>query len=313
MLKLYEIYFYRKQGGIRLNGWLIHNGAVVTDSFKKLHELYEKTAKKKNINLQKIKNNEIYSIIENSKLKLKSKIKLIEPDFILFMDKDILLAKQLEKLGYKVFNSTEAIANCDDKEKTFQILGGSGIKLPKTVFSPLVFKGTYEEDDSFIDLIEEELEYPIVVKEAKGSFGWQVYLVKDRCELKKKRKELLYIPHLYQEFIKSSFGRDIRLNVVGDKVVASIMRISENDFRANVSNCNKIINYEASYEYEDVAIKATQLLGLDFAGVDILIGENNEPILCEVNSNAHIIGSLKYTGINVADYIFDKILKKIGE
>ncbi len=296
-----------------MKAWFIHNGAVESDSFVKIHKLYEETAKLKNIDLQKIKNNEIFSVVENNVLTIKSTKKLVKPDFVLFMDKDIKLAYQLEKLGYKVFNNYKAIGNCDDKEITFQLLGNENIKLPKTIFSPLMFKGTYEKDNSFIDFLEKELSYPIIIKEAKGSFGWQVYLVNNKEELINKRNDLLYIPHLYQEFIKSSYGKDIRLNVVGDKVVATILRVAKNNFKANVANGGETFNYKATKELEELAVKATKLLGADFAGVDVLFGENDEPIICEVNSNAHIMGTLKCTGINVADYIFEYIIKKLGE
>ncbi len=292
-------------------GWFIYNGNVKENFFAETHKIYEESAKRKNINLVKIKNNEIFTVIENNKMKIKTKQSLLEPNFVLFMDKDIKLAYQLEQLGYKVFNSSQCINICDDKETTFQILSNNNITLPKTIFSPLTFKGTYEENNNFIEFVEKELSYPIVVKEAHGSFGWQVYLVNNKEQLIKKRNELLYVPHLYQQFIKTSKGRDIRLNVVGDKVVSSMLRVSKKDFRANVLNGSEAFLYKPSDEFIEVAIKASKLLGADFSGVDILFGNNDEPILCEVNSNAGIKSALKKCGVNVADYIFDYILAKI--
>ena len=52
-------------------------------------------------------------------------------------------------------------------------------------------------------------------------------------------------------------------------------------------------------------------MNLDFAGVDILFGENDEPILCEVNSNAHFKNILDCTGVNVAQCILDYIIGDI--
>lgn len=292
-------------------GWLIYNGGLKSPKYMELNELYAKAAKKLGITLQLIANNEIYCLIEDGKNIIKVPTAAFEPDFILFLDKDIRLAKQLEKLGYRLFNSREVIENCDDKILTFQVLANSGIKMPKTLFSAMLFNGTGngEADLGFTNIIEETFSYPLVIKEAFGSFGTQVYLIHNREELIAKQKELLYTPHLYQEFIASSKGRDVRIYVVGDQVVASMYRHSDTDFRANISNGASMSPYEPSEAFCQLAIKATQELGADFTGVDLLFGENNEPILCEVNSNAHIKNIYDCTGIDVAEAIFKHILE----
>jgi glutathione synthase/RimK-type ligase-like ATP-grasp enzyme len=89
-------------------------------------------------------------------------------------------------------------------------------------------------------------------------------------------------------------------------------RYSENgDFRANVSNGGKMKYYEPTKEQIDLAILSCKTLGLDFGGVDILFGENQEPIVCEVNSNAHFKNIFDCTGVNVADTIMEYIIKRI--
>lgn len=292
-------------------GWLIYNGGLKSPKYMELNELYAKAAKKLGITLQLIANNEIYCLIEDGKNIIKVPTACFEPDFILFLDKDIRLAKQLEKLGYRLFNSREVIENCDDKILTFEVLANSGIKMPKTLFSAMLFNGTGngEADLGFTNIIEETFSYPLVIKEAFGSFGAQVYLIHNREELIAKQKELLYTPHLYQEFIASSKGRDVRIYVVGDRAVASMYRHSDTDFRANISNGASMSPYEPSEAFCQLAIKATEKLGADFTGVDLLFGENNEPILCEVNSNAHIKNIYDCTGIDVAEAIFKHILE----
>lgn len=292
-------------------GWLIYNGGLKSPKYMELNELYAKAAKKLGITLQLIANNEIYCLIEDGKNMIKVPTAAFEPDFILFLDKDIRLAKQLEKLGYRLFNSREVIENCDDKILTFEVLANSGIKMPKTLFSAMLFNGTGngEADLDFTNIIEETFSYPLVIKEAFGSFGAQVYLIHNREELIVKQKELLYVPHLYQEFIASSKGRDVRIYVVGDQVVASMHRHSDTDFRANISSGASMTPYEPSEAFCELAIKATEELGADFTGVDLLFGENDEPILCEVNSNAHIKNIYDCTGIDVAEAIFKHILE----
>lgn len=292
-------------------GWLIYNGGLKSPKYMELNELYAKAAKKLGITLQLIANNEIYCLIEDGKNIIKVPTATFEPNFILFLDKDIRLAKQLEKLGYRLFNSREVIENCDDKILTFEVLANSGIKMPKTLFSAMLFNGTGngEADLGFTNIIEETFSYPLVIKEAFGSFGAQVYLIHNREELIAKQKELLYVPHLYQEFIASSKGRDVRIYVVGNQVVASMYRHSDTDFRANISSGASMSPYEPSEAFCELAIKATEELGADFTGVDLLFGENDEPILCEVNSNAHIKNIYDCTGIDVAEAIFKHILE----
>lgn len=295
-------------------GWLIYNGGLKSPKYMELNTLYVQAAEKLGITLELIPNNEIYCLIQNNQTVIQTHKTISKPDFVLFLDKDIRLARHLEKLGYKLFNSREVIELCDDKMLTFQALADAKIAMPKTLFAPLVFKGmgTDEIDLHFTDQIEQELGYPLVIKEAFGSFGAQVYLIHNREELITKQKELQDIPHLYQEFIASSKGRDVRVYVVGDQVVASMYRFSETDFRANVSNGASMKPYEPNEAFCKLAIAATKKLGADFTGVDLLFGPEGEPILCEVNSNAHIKNIYDCTGIDVAEYIFKHILRVLG-
>lgn len=295
-------------------GWLIYNGGLRSPKYMELNELYAEAAQKLDIHLDLIANDEIYSCIENDKAILKSANSLKTPDFVLFLDKDIRLAKQMEKLGYRLFNASHVIENCDDKMLTFQLLANLDIKMPKTLFAPMYFPGTGtgQPHSSFTLTLEKELGYPMVIKEAFGSFGAQVYLVHNREELIAKQQQLVYVPHLYQQFIQTSTGRDVRIYVVGDKVVASMYRHSETDFRANITNGGSMKPYTPNEAFCQMAIAATKALGADFTGVDLLFGENDEPILCEVNSNAHIKNIYDCTGIDVAEFIFKHILEKIN-
>ena len=80
-----------------------------------------------------------------------------------------------------------------------------------------------------------------MVKEAYGSFGEQVYLAKDIVELNRIVDEIGYKDFLLQEFISSSRGRDIRINVVGNKAIVSMLRENNNDFRSNISSGGKVL------------------------------------------------------------------------
>ena len=64
-----------------------------------------------------------------------------------------------------------------------------------------------------------------------------------------------------------------------------MLRENKNDFRSNISNGGTGCKFEPKQEYLDIAVKAANTLGLDFAGVDVMFGPDDEPIICELNSN----------------------------
>ena len=151
----------------------------------------------------------------------------------------------------------------------------------------------------------------MVIKEAYGSFGEQVYLANSLEEANKIIDQIGYKDFLMQEYIASSKSRDIRINVVGNKAIVSMLRENKNDFRSNISNGGTGCKFEPKQEYLDLAIKASKALGLDFAGVDVMFGPNDEPIICELNSNPQFASTLQYTGVNLAEVIADYILNNL--
>lgn len=290
-------------------GWLIYNGGMATEKFIDIHNWYVKTAKTLEIDLKPIANNQLFSQIENGQFKLAPQ--LDKPDFVLYLDKDIHLANQLERLGMPVFNSAHTIAVCDNKITMHQQLARMRLPQPLTIFAPMLFSQIKKPEAPFLDYVEESLSYPLVVKEAYGSFGEQVYLIHNRTELDAIATKLIHRPHLFQEYIQSSHGRDMRLHVVGDQVVASMERVSSNDFRANITNGAKMFAVEPNDRFIELAIAASQAVGADFSGVDLLFDQYNEPIICEVNSNAHIKTIYQATSIDVTEFIFKHILAKL--
>ena len=291
------------------SGWLIYNGGLITDKFIDIHNWYVRTAKSLQIDLKPVANNQLMSQIKNGKFELASELN--KPDFVLYLDKDIHLAKQLENIGIPVFNSAETIAICDNKITMHQQLATADLPQPLTIFAPMLFSHVATPEPKFLNHIEKTLAYPLIVKEAYGSFGEQVYLVHDRLELEEISAKLIHRPHLFQKYIHSSHGKDMRLHVVGDQVVASMKRVSKNDFRANVTSGGEMFAAKPSEAFVELAIAASKAVGADFSGVDLLFDQNDEPIICEVNSNAHIKSIYQATSIDVTEAIFKHILDRL--
>ena len=283
-----------------MHGWLIVNSFMNTDKFLSLYEMLSVAFKKHDVVLDIKKASdislEVGEIIEN------------KPDFAIFWDKDIYLAERLEKGGVRLFNNKRAVMLCDNKILMYQALQESGVKIPRTFIAPKTFEGLEYNNRSFLEEVIKEIGFPMVVKEAFGSFGEQVYLANDKESLNKIVDSIGYKDFLLQEYIASSKGKDIRINVVGNHAIVSMLRENDNDFRSNISNGGHGSLYQPSEDYIELALRATKALGLDFAGVDVMFGED-EPIICEVNSNPQFASTLKATGVNLADYIAEHIIK----
>ncbi len=244
-----------------------------------------------------MKTNQELSVFINSDGSISNSLPKYE--FCLYLDKDGYISKMLELSGLRLFNSSEAIYLCDDKMITHIYLANNGIRMPKTISAPLNYSRNF--DDKFLNYVEKELSFPLVAKRNYGSLGKGVFLLENKDELVDFEKKYQSEPHLYQEFIKSSFGFDYRLILIGGKFVAGMKRLNENgDFRSNIAVGGKGILTKIPDSYISLAEKAANLLKLDYCGIDLLKGKNDEPILCEVNSNAFLKGIEETTGINVA-------------
>lgn len=275
-------------------GWLIVNSFVHTTKFHEIYQHLHQAALSCDMDLDIKTSDSLLSTINDDFGKQKF------PNFIIFWDKDIYLAKLLEQFNVRLFNKASAIEICDNKILTYLCLNNNNIRFPKTIIAPKTFEGVGYTKKDFLKTAIAKLGLPLIIKEAYGSFGQQVYLAHSYEECSAIIDSLGYKDFLMQEFISTSKGKDIRINVVGNKVVSAMERYNENDFRSNISNGGKMKPIAISNEQKEMALKVCQLIGLDFAGVDILFSDNNTPILCEVNSNPHFISSLQCTGIDMS-------------
>ena len=220
---------------------------------------------------------------------------------VLFFDKDVNLAKLLEKAGYRCVNNSFVIETCDDKSKTYLALKDNFL-MPKTILAPFCYDGVKYSSYEFLEEMGEELGYPLIVKENKGSFGAQVYKVNDINELENLVKGFNHCQFLLQEFVETSVGKDLRVYVVGGKAVAYAQRYNENDFRSNINFGGSMVKVEIESKYTACAEEVAKALGADFCGIDLLFG-NDDPLVCEVNSNAQFNALSETTGVNVAKEI----------
>lgn len=235
----------------------------------------------------------------------------VECDFCIFLDKDKYLLLALEKCGIKLFNPRRAILDCDDKVETFLRLANEGIPLPETIPAPLCYTPTADFSEKYFDDLVSRLGLPMIIKTSYGSLGSGVFLVKNRTELENASRRLKQTPHLYQKFIRSSYGRDVRAIVVGGKFLGAILRRSKGDFRSNLSVGGDAEVYPPTPQLISLTEKIASILKLDYCGIDLLLDGDGYTV-CEVNSNAFFSGFEKTTKINVAEAYCKHILSTLN-
>jgi ribosomal protein S6--L-glutamate ligase len=211
----------------------------------------------------------------------------------------VALIRQFERLGVYVANSSEGISHSRDKLHATQLLTKNRIPVPTTCHVR-----TWQDVEGALSKVGG---MPVVVKVSEGTQGSGVFLVHTEDRARELTYKLLSEGHhvLVQEYIEESHGRDIRVIVVGGKVVAAMRRRARGrEFRSNFHLNGTVENIDLADEYADVARRAARLLNLDVAGVDLLESDRG-PLVLEVNSSPGLEGIEGATGVNVAGAIIE--------
>ena len=217
------------------------------------------------------------------------------------------IIRHLERLGVTLINGSNAIDTVKDKLYTQQVLGESNLPVPKTLLVRHPIK---------LEWVEKNLTFPVIIKTLSGSFGAGVFLAEDKKQFKQLLKMAEITKKSYniivQEFIKDSWGKDLRVFVLNGKVVGCMMRQAvDDDFRANITRGGEGIPYQIDDNIEWLGGESSRLLGLDIAGVDLLF-DNGGYKICEVNSSPGFEGMDEFTHTNIAEDIVNFVKYKIG-
>ncbi|MEL6916087.1 MAG: RimK family alpha-L-glutamate ligase [Bacteroidota bacterium] len=207
------------------------------------------------------------------------------------------IVKQFEMNG--VFSTARSlgITRARNKVRTLQIMARKGIPIPETLFSI--------NPDNIKEQIEILGGAPVIIKLQEGTQGLGVIL----AESKKSAKSIIDTFYkmdtsiLIQKYIEEANGEDIRIFVVGHKVVASMKRSSEvGEFRSNVHRGGNTEAIKPTAKEQYIALNATKYLGLGVAGVD-LIRSKKGPLLIEVNASPGLRGIEAASQVNIAEEI----------
>ena len=213
------------------------------------------------------------------------------------------VVRQFEVMNIYSVNESVAITRSRDKLRSLQLLSRKGIGLPKTGFA-----NAPGDTDDLLKLVGGA---PVVIKLLEGTQGVGVVL----AETKKAAESVieafrgLKANFMVQEFIKEAGGADIRCFVIGDKVVASMMRKGkEGEFRSNLHRGGTASLVKITPEERKTAVRSARIMGLNVAGVDLLRSDRG-PVVMEVNSSPGLEGIEAATGKDVAGMVIQFIEK----
>ena len=206
----------------------------------------------------------------------------------------ISMLEHMEIAGIKVVNSTYPFRRSRDKYATQYVLHAAGIPIPQT-FTTESLARAYQKTNEMGKTIYK----PILGSMGRGSMkfddadlAYNAYRLLDR----------LHHPLILQKYVQTP-GRDIRVFIVGDEVVGAVYKyLPEGEWKSNVAQGGRMVEEEMSDEIIDMAFKATETMGLDYSGVDILESPEG-PIVLEVNASPGWQGLKKATGKDVAEII----------
>ncbi|AKB74207.1 Coenzyme gamma-F420-2:alpha-L-glutamate ligase [Methanosarcina lacustris Z-7289] len=301
----------------RMKGWILYKStaAELRPDLYEIHRFIE-VAGEKGIELRVVKPDQFDLIVtrdDRKSILLDGEVVSL-PDFLLprmgagttyFA---LAVIRHLERLGVRVFNSSQSIDTVKDKLYSQQILAERGISSPNTMFA---------KNPVNIDLVEKYLGFPLIVKALSGSMGKGIFLSETHDNFRD-IMELIHVTNpnaniILQEFIKSSLGRDLRVLVIGGRAVVCMERIAPaGSFKSNYSRGGAVRKFDMTPEIQQLATETARTFGLDIAGIDLLFDGDHFKV-CEANSSPGFEGIEECCEVNVAGMIYDFIREKVGE
>ena len=215
------------------------------------------------------------------------------------------VVRQFQQMDVFCANPAHGILNSRDKLRSLQLLSRHHVGIPQTTF--------VRDKADVLPAIERVGGAPVIIKLIEGTQGIGVLLAESVkaaesiVELLQSQKQNVLI----QKFVAESKGKDIRAFVVGDRVVAAMRRVAQGqEFRSNVHRGGKAEKVDLPEEYVETAVRATQIMGLRVAGVDMLEGKSG-PQIMEVNSSPGLEGIETCTQLDVAGAVIDYMAAQV--
>ncbi|MGH7629697.1 MAG: ATP-grasp domain-containing protein [Gemmatimonadales bacterium] len=209
---------------------------------------------------------------------------------------------RLEDRGVRVLNSPGAIERTVDKFYTTSLLEQSGLPTPDT----RVCESADEAFACFRELGD------VVVKPLFGSMGLGMVRVSDDETAWRVFRAIEAIRGVYylQRTVDHG-GRDVRVFVVGDRVIGAIERRADG-WRTNVSRGGRAAPFDLPSIWAELAVRAAHAVDAEYAGVDLLPSRDGSVYVLEVNGIPGWRGLQEATGVDVAGAVVRRLLDLIA-
>jgi ribosomal protein S6--L-glutamate ligase len=215
----------------------------------------------------------------------------------------LALIRHFSLMGIPIVNDLDSIRLTKNQFHTLQTMAAARIPVPDTLF--------VNSPEGLQEAIVRLKGYPVVVKQVSGRQGKGVILVETKHNLESVTYEYLDRRKglLVQRFIPPEKRQDIRVLVVGGKVVGAMeLRPKEGDFRANYHLSKESSTRDLSQELEEITLKAAFAVGLEIAGVDLIVDKNDRANVIEVNYSPGFKGMESATGLDIAANIVEYVV-----
>jgi RimK family alpha-L-glutamate ligase len=251
---------------------------------------------------------------ENTAVAIEDGVARLEPDVDIIINRLLLssddkptdaigLATTLQNLK-PMLNPPDAVTTAIHKFATATALAREGLPVPDSLLA-LSGKRLNESRADFGN--------QAVYKTAIGTHGGGAWLVDLEDPVNPQvgnRQAFLqqYVEH------DASRHRDMRVYVIGGEIVAAMNRYApEGEWRTNVALGGDVedVTAELPDVVRDIAIESTRVVGLDYAGVDIVEGEDGWYVL-EVNPTAGFRGLFKAASVSPAPHIARLAIERAG-
>lgn len=280
-------------------GWILY-GRKEAEYNKHYITMYQEEGKKIDITFELIivedldfgvRNNEWYLEYKGEPVKL--------PKFAICRVIYPLLSKQLECMKVAVFNDSEVARICNDKAITYQKVASLGIDIVDTTFCKC---GELREK-----LARRHMK--TVVKSVDGHGGQQVFLIDptDSLQVNKVVEDTCYQDTVIQPLVGTEH-KDLRVYVIGDTIIAAILRKAKEGFRANYSLGGEVTVYELNKEERETVQMIIDLVKPDMVGIDFIIGDYGELIFNEIEDVVGARMLYQCTDINLVKLYIEHIL-----
>lgn len=263
--------------------WLVYNDSSLYSEYFQIIDFIFLTLKNLGVQCIKIPAS---TLMTNYKETLSRELFLA--DMVLFWDKNWQIASALQEHGMRVYNNASS-AIVEDKIATYEVLRDYGI-IPKTLIYSV------GEAKRNLGKIIKLIEFPILAKLSKSVHGSNVFLLENETMLISFLNN--YDEHIIialQEILTFSQKAEVKICSTKNQVLSSYKRYYL------VDGTLKYEPYSLTEKENEMCKQVCQILDLEIAGIDIMYRDENEPLVCDVNTQPNVLNIFKILGINVIE------------